>query len=142
MEPRTFDRGNLKPLRIAVLAVSIAGCATAGGSGGATYEDPLTAKAHILRVAIDPTGHADPDPIPVKRKAEIVVWVAPMDSVLTISFPTENPFPQPVICPGGRFCASLLPPRAEAELKDYKYEVKVVTSAGTVILDPKLKVVN
>jgi hypothetical protein len=133
---------NLRPTLVAVLALSLVGCPKPSGSGGTTSpEDPFAGvKEQILRVAIDTEQAAHPDPVKVKKKVEIVVWVAPEGTKLKIDFP-ENPFPQPVICPGGRFCASLLPPTETAAEKTYSYTASLQTSSGTTTVDPKLEVV-
>jgi hypothetical protein len=147
MDPQTQERANLNPMSIAVLVIALAGCATPAGSGGtSSSQEPIAdPKAHILRVAIDDKGQASDDPIKVKEKVEIVVWIGPENSRLDIRFPAdpkEDPFPQPVICAGGRFCASLLPPPpGKQREKLYKYGVTLTTNAGTITVDPGLKVV-
>jgi len=121
---------------IPVLALALA-------SAGCPKTQPTTVpdsacKVKVKRVCIDDQGNADPDPVKVKKKVEIVVWIAPEGMNLQISFP-ENPFPQPVICPGANFCASLLPP-AGVE-KTYSYTATVTTAAASKTSDPRLEVV-
>ena len=95
-------------------------------------------KVKVKVVCIDDQKNANPDPVKVKKKEEIVVWVGPKDSVLQITF-TNNPFPTPVSCPGGNFCASLLPPNGAEQ--DYPYTVSLTLAGTTTSSDPHLVVV-
>ena len=122
----------LIPVLAVALGVASAGCAK---PPQATPSAEADCKLMVKRVCIDEQGNADPDPVKVKKKQEIVVWIAPEGTVLDIQF-AENPFPQPVICAGDRFCASLLPPAGEE--KSYEYTAKVTRAAVTKSSDPRL----
>ena len=98
-------------------------------------------QGQVKLVCIDAQGNADPDPVKVKKKTEIVVWMAPEGSHLVITFP-QNPFPQPVSCPGDRYCASLLPPGDDAAEKLYDYTATVTIAETTKTSDPQLEVVK
>ncbi len=129
-----FFRRIVAPAGLLALAFALVGCSQQRGSG--MSHGP---KLHIQQVSIDSAGQASPDPVRVKKKVEIVVWESPEGTKLQITF-TENPFPQPVICPGGNFCASLLPP--EGVEKSYDYTATVSTATGSSASDPKLEVVR
>jgi hypothetical protein len=130
---KSFHR-SVAPAALLALAFAFVGCAQRQGSG--MSHGP---KLHIQQVSIDGLGQASPDPVKVKKKVEIVVWESPEGTKLQITF-ADNPFPQPVICPGGNFCASLLPP--EGVEKSYDYTATVTTATASNASDPKLEVVR
>ena len=129
--------------------VTLGGCCSIGGAarrgpggGAAEGAGPLgksALKCDVQMVVVLANGTTVPDRIAVRKDIQIVVWVADARK-LDIAF-AENPFPNPVRCEGGRFCASLLPANGSYK-KDYKYTVTVVDARGVSHTnDPHLEVV-
>jgi len=130
--------GNSRRRRILVPVLALALASVGCPKTQPMSEPDASCKVHVKRVCIAADGSADPELVQVKKKAEIVVWIAPEGTKLQIDFPT-NPFPQPILCPGDRFCASLLPPNGAYNI--YNYTATVTTLAATRVSDPRLQVV-
>jgi hypothetical protein len=104
----------------------------------ATTISPDTLKVKVKVVEVIKSGTTvtvNPVKVKLKRKAEIVVWVA--NGQMKIEFKKGNPAPgnpfTDLVCKG-RFCAALTPPDV---LGVFNYKVTV----DGVVLDPNVEVV-